>query len=134
VWGDHQTADPPVCRVPLLIRRPGLTDGGRVDNALHYHFDWTATLIELAGGSVPGNWDGVPFTGAFKSQSRERALRFVIFCSDSGFTISDHPQAIGIAWRSFRANITIRCFKVERGDIVNDEIFSPGRTQKARDG
>jgi arylsulfatase A-like enzyme len=67
VWGDHQTADHAVSRVPLLIRWPGITDGGRVDRALHYHFDWAATLIELAGGEVPENWDGEPFTEAFKT-------------------------------------------------------------------
>ena len=66
IWGDHHTADQSVCRVPLLIRWPGLTDGGRVDSALHYHFDWAATLLELAGGSVPGNWDGVSYAEAFK--------------------------------------------------------------------
>lgn len=65
IWGDHQTADHVVCRVPLLIRWPGLTDGGRVDNALHYHFDWAATLIEMVGGEVPGNWDGLSFAEAF---------------------------------------------------------------------
>jgi len=66
IWGDHQTADQSVCRVPLLIRWPGLTDGGRVDSALHYHFDWAATLLDLAGGTVPGNWDGVSYAEAFK--------------------------------------------------------------------
>jgi arylsulfatase A-like enzyme len=67
VWGDHQTADHSVSRVPLLIRWPGLTDTPRVDRALHYHFDWAATLVELAGGQVPGNWDAVPFTEAFEA-------------------------------------------------------------------
>lgn len=74
IWGDHQTADEITCRVPLLIRWPGLTDGGRVDRALHYHFDWAATLIELLGGQVPSNWDGVPFTTSFRAgleQGRE---------------------------------------------------------------
>jgi len=66
IWGDHQTADQSVCRVPLLIRWPGLTDGGRVDSALHYHFDWAATLLELAGGTIPSNWDGVSYAAPFK--------------------------------------------------------------------
>jgi choline-sulfatase len=61
VWGDHQTADQPTCRVPLIVRWPGLTDRPRVDRALHYHYDWAATLIELLGGSVPDNWDGQSF-------------------------------------------------------------------------
>ena len=67
VWGDHQTADHVTCRVPLIVRWPGLTDSGGVDSALHYHYDWAATLIELVGGSVPANWDGQPFTAAFKA-------------------------------------------------------------------
>ncbi len=66
VWGDHQTADHVTSRVPLIVRWPGLTDQPRVDRALHYHFDWAATLIEMVGGQVPGNWDGRPFTGAFR--------------------------------------------------------------------
>jgi choline-sulfatase len=67
VWSDHQTADEITCRVPLILRWPGLGHQPRVDNALHYHFDWAATLIEMLGGQVPGNWDGQPFTDAFRS-------------------------------------------------------------------
>ncbi|MCA9970918.1 MAG: sulfatase-like hydrolase/transferase [Anaerolineales bacterium] len=66
VWGDHQTADHITCRVPLLIRFPGVGGAPRVDTALHYHFDWAATLIELLGGAVPHNWDGVSFAPAFR--------------------------------------------------------------------
>jgi arylsulfatase A-like enzyme len=67
VWGDHQTADQITCRVPLIVRWPGLTGTPRVDGALHYQYDWAATMIELLGGQVPGNWDGRPFTQAFKA-------------------------------------------------------------------
>jgi len=77
IWGDHQTADHVVSRVPLLIRWPGLTDGGRVDRALHYHFDWAATLIEMVGGTVPDNWDGVPFTEAFR-QGQESGREYLV--------------------------------------------------------
>ena len=77
IWGDHQTADHVVSRVPLLIRWPGLTDGGRVDRALHYHFDWAATLIEMVGSTVPDNWDGVPFTEAFQ-QGQESGREYLI--------------------------------------------------------
>jgi choline-sulfatase len=66
VWGDHQTADHFTCRVPLIVRGPGIA-GGRVNDALHYHFDWAATLIELAGGTVPANWDGRPFTSDLRA-------------------------------------------------------------------
>ena len=73
IWGDHQTADESVCKVPLLIRWPGVTDQskdgsvGRVDSVLHYHFDWAATLIDMVGGEVPANWDGISFAEAFKA-------------------------------------------------------------------
>lgn len=68
VWGDHQTADQITCRVPLIVRWPGLTtSSARTDNALHYHFDWAATLIEMVGGTVPANWDGQSFADAFKA-------------------------------------------------------------------
>ncbi len=77
IWGDHQTADHAVCRVPLLIRWPSLTDGGRVDRALHYHFDWAATLVEMVGGEVPDNWDGTSFTAAFKA-GREAGREYLV--------------------------------------------------------
>ncbi|MBZ0297829.1 MAG: sulfatase-like hydrolase/transferase [Anaerolineae bacterium] len=65
VFGDHQTADDATCRIPLIIRWAG--SQARVDHGLHYHFDWAATLIELAGGQVPDNWDGQSFAEAFQA-------------------------------------------------------------------
>lgn len=66
VWGDHQTADAITCRVPLIIRHPTMAHAGRVDSALHYHFDWAATLLELLDIPVPELWDGQSFAGAFR--------------------------------------------------------------------
>jgi arylsulfatase A-like enzyme len=73
IYGDHQTADYITTRVPLIVVWPGVTDkqAGRVDEALHYHYDFAATAIELCGGIVPPNWDGRPFTGAFKDGINE---------------------------------------------------------------
>ncbi len=65
VWGDHQTADAPTCRIPLIIRYPGAAP--RVDDALHQHFDWAATLVEMLGGDVPHNWDAVSFADSFRA-------------------------------------------------------------------
>ena len=65
VWGDHQSADDIICRVPLIISWPGKGSSQRVDTALHHHFDWAATMLELAGASVPNNWDGESFADAF---------------------------------------------------------------------
>jgi arylsulfatase A-like enzyme len=77
VWGDHQTADQPTCRVPLIVRWPGVADSPRVDRALHLHYDWAATLVELVGGQVPENWDAQPFTEAFRD-GREQGRAYLV--------------------------------------------------------
>lgn len=76
IYGDHHTADHITCRVPLIIRWPGVTDSqqGRIDPSLIYHFDFAATAVELAGGEHPECWDGQSFASAFcqgQSQGRE---------------------------------------------------------------
>ena len=40
-----------------------------VGHSLHYHVDFAATVIELAGGKVSPNWDGQSFANALKSQT-----------------------------------------------------------------
>lgn len=66
VYGDHQTADYITCRVPLIVRWPGLTEP-RVDRGLYYGVDWAATTVELLGGHIPERWDGRSFAEAFRS-------------------------------------------------------------------
>lgn len=69
VYGDHQTGDHITNRVPLIIRHPqGVGGKGRVDGALHYQFDYAATLIEMLDGNVPASWDGTSFWQAFKEE------------------------------------------------------------------
>ncbi len=62
VYGDHQTADHPTCRVPLIVAGPGVEPG--VDDDLHYHLDLPPTLVELAGGDAPDGWDGRSFAAS----------------------------------------------------------------------
>src|SRR4051812_17158556 len=66
IYGDHQTADEITCKVPLIVKWPGVTKTGQVDRSLHYHCDFAATTIELLGGKVPENWDGVSFSESLK--------------------------------------------------------------------
>lgn len=77
VWGDHQTADQFTCRVPWIVRWPGIGTPGTVDRALHYQYDWAATMIELLGGAVPENWDGRSFTEGFR-QGREEGRPYLV--------------------------------------------------------
>jgi arylsulfatase A-like enzyme len=94
VWGDHQTADHITCRVPLLVRWPGLTDGGRIDGGLCYQYDWAATMIELVGGQVPANWDGRSFAEAFRS-GQEQGRDYLVLSQNAwscqrGVRFGDH--------------------------------------------
>jgi len=66
IYGDHQTADQMTARIPLIVYWPGVTRQPRVDAALHYHFDFAATTIELLGGKVPTVWDARAFTAPFR--------------------------------------------------------------------
>jgi len=85
VWGDHQTADHITCNVPLIIRYPGEGAAPRVDTALHYHFDWAATVIELLGGVVPAGWDGQSFADAFRRG--EEAGREYLITSQGAWSV-----------------------------------------------
>lgn len=67
IYGDHQTADHITNRVPLIVKWPGLQLSGKTDRALHYHFDFAASLIEMLGGTIPENWDGKSFASTLKS-------------------------------------------------------------------
>lgn len=75
IWADHHLADDITCRVPLIVRWPGVPP--HVDRALHYQFDWSATVVELVGGSVPEEWDGRPFTDAFRG-ARSQGKPYVV--------------------------------------------------------
>ena len=78
VYGDHQTGDHITNRVPLIIRHPqGVGGKGRVDTALHYQFDYAATVIEMLGGKAPGTWDGVSFWDAFREE-REQGREYLV--------------------------------------------------------
>lgn len=70
IYGDHQTADQHTCNVPVILRWPGITDSqaGRLDQSLRYQVDVAATIVELAGGRVPDNWDGRAFTDGLRGQ------------------------------------------------------------------
>jgi arylsulfatase A-like enzyme len=71
VHGDHQTADHITSRVPMILRLPDQSQAGRVDSALHYQSDVGATLLELAGGTVPAHWDGQSFAPALQAGTEQ---------------------------------------------------------------
>ncbi len=63
VYGDHQTADHPTCRVPLIVAGPGVK-AGHLDHDFHYQIDLGPTLTEWVGGKSAARWDGKSFLPA----------------------------------------------------------------------
>jgi choline-sulfatase len=57
IYGEHGTADQGTCRIPMIIRWPGKTNG-EVDHGFHYHLDLNPTLADLLGKNPMNSWDG----------------------------------------------------------------------------
>ncbi|CAM3900474.1 MULTISPECIES: sulfatase-like hydrolase/transferase [Paenibacillus] len=45
IYGEHGTSDQATCRIPMIIRWPGMTHGTS-DSGLHYHLDLLPTMAE----------------------------------------------------------------------------------------
>jgi len=63
IYGEHGTADHATCRIPMIIRWPGMKQG-HVDHGLHYHLDLLPTMAELFGKEPKPSWDGTSYTAA----------------------------------------------------------------------
>ncbi len=63
IYAEHATADHITCRVPFIIKWPGIT-GGRSHDGLQYNVDTAPTLMDLLGGGKWKKWDGQSFAPA----------------------------------------------------------------------
>lgn len=68
IYGEHGTADQATCRIPMIIRWPGLASG-HVDDGLHYHLDLGPTLAELFSKAPAPSWDGQSYAPALTTGS-----------------------------------------------------------------
>lgn len=76
IYGEHATADQGTCRLPMIIRWPGMKQG-IVNEALHLHLDLLPTLAEMLGGPIMPDWDGVSYAPVLRegaSCGREYAV------------------------------------------------------------
>ncbi len=80
VYGDHQSADEYTCRVPFIVRWPGITESqaGRVDTALRYQVDLAALVAELVGTGPFSNWDGAGFEADFRAGKTGAGREFLV--------------------------------------------------------
>jgi len=63
VYTEHGTADHITCRIPMIVRWPGV-EGGRADDGLHYNLDLAPTLAEVFGKEPKASWDGQSYAQA----------------------------------------------------------------------
>jgi arylsulfatase A-like enzyme len=57
MYFNHGVATDSVAHLPLIIRWPGVTDGGSRHGSLIYQYDFMATVMELLGIERPGMWE-----------------------------------------------------------------------------
>jgi arylsulfatase A-like enzyme len=58
IYMEHGCADNITCRIPMIIRWPGMRAGGAVDKGLHLNLDLLPTLADLFGKKPSPRWDG----------------------------------------------------------------------------
>jgi arylsulfatase A-like enzyme len=81
-YAEHQLANEPTHRVPLIVRWPGLTE--RVEphrrrcDALLYNLDLGCTLCELLDLPVPEGWHGESFVAAVRGEPVEGRSHLIL--------------------------------------------------------
>ncbi len=65
IYGEHGTADHATCRIPMIVRWPGMQQG-LVHEGLHYHLDLLPTLADMLDMPAMPQWDGESFAPVLK--------------------------------------------------------------------
>ncbi|MGB7220421.1 MAG: sulfatase-like hydrolase/transferase [Vicinamibacterales bacterium] len=58
-------------RVPALVKWPGRIPAGRVSDQVGVTFDWSASIVGAAGGTVPANYEGINVFPILEGRSPE---------------------------------------------------------------
>jgi len=65
IYAEHATADQGTCRVPMIIRWPGMKQN-HLDSGLHYSLDLVPTLAEMFNAKKANSWDGQSYASTLK--------------------------------------------------------------------
>jgi choline-sulfatase len=71
IYLEHGMATESVHHIPLIIKIPGVTKPGYVNDDLVYNVDVMATIAELVGLPKPSGWDGASFLPALRGEEIE---------------------------------------------------------------
>ena len=77
IYSEHATADHTTCRIPMIIKWPGMK-AGYVDNAFHYNIDLAPTLAEIFGIKPWDKWDGQSYTATLQDGSENGRDELII--------------------------------------------------------
>jgi choline-sulfatase len=69
--GNKRSAYDDSARIPLIIRYPGIFEGGKVSEHLVSNVDIMPTILELAGVKIPANLQGQSLVKAMKSKPED---------------------------------------------------------------
>ena len=72
-------------RVPMIVRWPGTVPAGRTSTHPWAHWDMLPTFVDLAGGKVPGDIDGMSMARALRGESQPTHPYFYWEFHERGF-------------------------------------------------
>lgn len=67
IYAEHATADEPCCKIPMIIKWPGMAKGYK-DNGLHMNIDLAPTVAELLDVKPYDKWDGKSYAKVLTSK------------------------------------------------------------------
>jgi arylsulfatase A-like enzyme len=67
IYSEHGTADQATCRIPFIVKAPGVRSGE--DSGLHYNIDLASTLAEWLGTESEAIWDGRSFADSLREEA-----------------------------------------------------------------
>ncbi len=70
IYSDHVCADECIHRIPLIIRWPDRAPAGAESDVPATQVDLPATICDLLGIPIPGEWDGVSFAANVAGEPR----------------------------------------------------------------
>lgn len=68
LYAEHGTADNITCKIPMLVKGPGILSG-HVDDGLHYSLDACPTAADLLNVKPSSSWDGKSYAAALTEGS-----------------------------------------------------------------
>ncbi len=77
LYGEHATADNICCRIPMIIKWPGMAKG-IVDDKLRVNIDLAPTVAEITGVKPYSRWDGESYASTLRGEQTDNGREFIV--------------------------------------------------------